>query len=514
MPSFPEAFFEDLVQSAPDAFIVLRAGRIVLVNSRTEEMFGYDQHELHGGGLERLISPRCHAFCTGLVADPIKSLAGSGLDINWFRKDGSEFPAEAKLWRIERNERELIAIVIRDISQRRRAEEGLRARVRQQALVAELGRRALMGIDLQQLMTEAVNLISSELTVDHCNILELLPDGRVLFQAGVGWKEGLSAIPAAHVLRTQTPVIVENLATDERFPDASLLREHGIVSSLNVPLYGHQRPFGVVGAHTTRRKRFTDEDVHFVQSVANVLSAAIERKWLEQRQQQQHLLRAEQMMAIGQVAAGVAHELRNPLTSIKGLVQVNLREARAHGLPEEDLAVIEHEIRRMERTLQTFLDFARPPKPERRRLEPAAVVQRVFALVGGRAKKQAISFRLIQPGTPIWLEADQDQLQQLLLNLILNSLDAMPQGGLVEVELRPPRDGLVELQVRDTGPGIPAHILPKVFETFVSSKETGIGLGVPVSKRIAEDHGGSLSAYNLPAGGACFLLRLPVSSPS
>jgi two-component system sensor histidine kinase HydH len=214
------------------------------------------------------------------------------------------------------------------------------------------------------------------------------------------------------------------------------------------------------------------------------------------------------------VAAGVAHELRNPLTSIKGLVQVNLREARAHGLPEEDLAVIEHEIRRMERTLQTFLDFARPPKPERRRLEPAAVVQRVFALVGGRAKKQAICLRLIQPGTPIWLEADQDQLQQLLLNLILNSLDAMPQGGLVEVEIRPPRDGLVELQVRDTGPGIPAHILPKVFETFVSSKETGIGLGVPVSKRIAEDHGGSLSAYNLPAGGACFVLRLPVSSPS
>ncbi len=216
-------------------------------------------------------------------------------------------------------------------------------------------------------------------------------------------------------------------------------------------------------------------------------------------------------MAIGQVAAGVAHELRNPLTSIKGLVQVNLREARARGLPEEDLAVIEHEVRRMERTLQTFLDFARPPKPERRRLDPAAVVERVFALVAGRAKKQGVSLRLSGPGTPVWLEADQDKLQQLLLNLVLNSLDAMPQGGLVEVDLHPPRDGLVELQVRDTGPGIPAHILPKVFETFVSSKETGVGLGVPVSKRIAEDHGGSLSAYNLPEGGAWFVLRLPAS---
>ncbi len=523
MSSFPEAFFERLVQSAPDSLVVLRAGRVVLINDRAVEMFGYHQHELHGGGLERLISPKYRSFCAGFLADPAKLLSGNELEIVGLRKDGSEFPAAAILWPIQAEKNELIVVALRDISQRRRAEEGLKARVRQQALVAELGRRALMGIDLQQLMTEAVNLICSELSVDHCNVLELLPDGRVLFQAGVGWKEGLvghaateakSAIPAAHVLRTQTPIIVENLATDERFPDASLLREHDIVSSLNVPLYGHERPFGVLGAHTTRPKRFTEEDIHFVQSVANVLSAAIERKWLEQRQQEQHLLRAEQMMAIGQVAAGVAHELRNPLTSIKGLVQVNLREARSHRLPEEDLAVIEQEIRRMERTLQTFLDFARPPKPQRRRLEPAAVVERVFSLVGGRAKKQGVSLRPIQPDVPLWLEADQDQLQQLLLNLILNSLDAMPQGGLVEVELRPPRDGFVELQVRDTGPGIPAHILPKVFETFVSSKETGIGLGVPVSKRIAEDHGGSLSAYNLPAGGACFVLRLPGSGSS
>ena len=100
-------------------------------------------------------------------------------------------------------------------------------------------------------------------------------------------------------------------------------------------------------------------------------------------------------------------------------------------------------------------------------------------------------------------------MQQLLLNLVLNALDAMPGGGAVEIDLRAHRDGHVEIHVRDTGPGIAPHILPKVFETFVSSKETGMGLGLPVSRRIAEDHGGSLSAYNLPGGGACFVLRLP-----
>jgi PAS domain S-box-containing protein len=518
MAPFDEAFFQRLVRLAPDALIVARGGRIVLANDRAQEMFGYHQDEMLDRGLDLLVPQRCRASSSGRFADLAQAVEGEDLGLIGLRKDGSEFPASAALRQVEAGGESFLVLGIRDLTQCTRNEAGLKARARQQALVAELGRRALIGVGLDQLMNEAVSLVSSQLAVESCNVLELLPDGRVLFQAGVGWGEGLvgraateaqSAIPAAQVLRAQAPVVVEDLRTDGRFPDAALLRAHGVVSSLNVPLYGHERPFGVLGAHTTRRRRFTDEDVHFVQSVANVLSAAIERKWLERGQHEQHLHRAEQMMAIGQVAAGVAHELRNPLTSIKGLVQVNLREARARGLPEDDLAVIEHEIRRMERTLQTFLDFARPPKPERRRLDPAGVVERVFAVVAGRAKKQGVSLRQTKPEAPVWLEADQDQLQQLLLNLVLNSLDAMPQGGLIEVELRPPRDDIVELQVRDTGPGILAHILPKVFETFVSSKETGVGLGVPVSRRIAEDHGGSLSAYNLPEGGACFVLRLP-----
>jgi signal transduction histidine kinase len=354
--------------------------------------------------------------------------------------------------------------------------------------------------------------------VEYANVLELLPDGRLLFQAGVGWKPGLvgqaaaeaaGAVPATQVVLSQTPLIVEDLLSDDRFPDASLLREHGVVSSLNVPLFGRDRPFGVLGAHSTRRRPFTPEHVAFLQSIANVLSAVIERNWYEQRQRERYLQRAEQMMALGQVAAGVAHELRNPLTAVKGLIQVNLRRAATGGVPSEDLAVIEHEIRRMERTLQTFLDFARPPQPDRRRLSLSAVVDRVFAVVNGRARKQRVDLRALPPDAPVEVEADQDQLQQLLLNLVLNALDAMPGGGTLEIDVRPPQDGHVELHVRDTGPGIAPHILPKVFETFVSSKETGVGLGLPVSRRIAEEHRGSLSAYNLPGGGACFLLRLP-----
>lgn len=514
---------EQFFDLAPEAQIVVDlTGHVTFANRQAERMFGLDRNELIGQPLECLSPTRFRMDCAAILACSSSEDAThppeKPLDLIGLHRNGCEFPVEITRSMIVRADGNQVMLVIRDVSVQWRAEEERRTLAAQQATISELGRQALSGIDLLLLMEEASRLVWTNLGVEYVNVLELMPDGSILFQAGAGWEvelvgravtEAMKAIPTALVLRTQTPVIVEDIRTDDRFPDASLLRDHGVISSLTVPLYGHDRPFGTLGAHSTRRRSFPTEDVAFLQSVANILSAAIERNWYELSKRERYLQRAEQMMALGQVAAGVAHEISNPLTAIKGLIQVNLRRATAGGLPSEDLTVIEHEIRRMERTLQTFLDFARPPKPDRQRLNPADVVDRVFAVAKGRAKKQQVSLRLIQPDSPVQVDADQDQLQQLLLNLILNALDAMPGGGVVEIELRAPRDGHVELLVRDNGPGIAAHILPKVFETFVSNKETGVGLGVPVSRRIAEDHGGNLSAYNLPGGGACFLLRLP-----
>jgi PAS domain S-box-containing protein len=504
----------DLFATAPIPLLVLdRERHIVLANRSAEATFGYGPGELVGKPLGAVFAGDARRVDAALLA------RGAPVELVARRNDGEEFPLEVSAGGPE-GERGWVVVAARDLTDARREEEALRARARQQALVAELGRRALTGIDVGQLMNEAVFLLASDLGVGYVNLLELLPDGTAVFRAGVGWREGLvggttvelaAGTPAGRVVLDQVPVLIEDLRTDGRFPGSSVAREHGAVSSLTVPLYGQSRPLGVLGVHSARPRHFPEADVHFVQAVANVVATAMERHRDEERLRERQMVRAEQMAAVGQVAAGVAHELRNPLTSVKGLVQVNLREADARGLPAEDLRVIEHEVRRMERTLQTFLDFARPPRPERRRLNLAEVVERVFALVGGRARKQAAALRFLRPDDPVGVDGDQDQLQQLVLNLILNALDAMPHGGAVEVELRPPRDGHAELLVRDTGPGIAPHILPKVFETFVSSKETGIGLGLPVSKRIAEDHGGSLAAYNLPAGGACFALRLPAA---
>ena len=181
---------------------------------------------------------------------------------------------------------------VEDITERRRAEDELRSRARQQAAVAELGRRALAGEDLTALMDQAVALVAQTLKVEYATILELLPDGQVLlFRAGVGWKGGLVGVAmvdagpksrAGYTLRTDGPVIMEDLRTETRFSGPPLLHEHGVVSGMSVLIHRKDGPFGVLETDTIRRKAFTREDADFLQAVANILAEAIERKWAEE----------------------------------------------------------------------------------------------------------------------------------------------------------------------------------------------------------------------------------------
>jgi signal transduction histidine kinase len=227
------------------------------------------------------------------------------------------------------------------------------------------------------------------------------------------------------------------------------------------------------------------------------------------QRQERNLLRAEQLAAVGQLAASVAHEVRNPLTAVKLLVEVALRQRQPKPLTPDDLRVIHGEIARLERIVQGLLDFARLPTPRRTDCDLRDVIAGAVELAQGRARQQQVAFAVQAPEGPVPAAVDRDQVHTVLVNLFLNALDAMPHGGRLEVHLAPGPDGGARLSVADTGTGIPPEMAARLFTPFASSKPTGTGLGLSISRRIIEEHGGTLTAANRPEGGACFTLVLP-----
>ena len=218
--------------------------------------------------------------------------------------------------------------------------------------------------------------------------------------------------------------------------------------------------------------------------------------------------KAAHMSNLAQIATGVAHELRNPLTSIKLLVQSARREDDGHSLTAQDLEIVQGEIVRMERTVNSFLQFARPPRPRLAECELQRLIRRTMALLETRARQQDVALEFDAPEHPLVVLADAELLQQLFLNLALNALDALPRGGRIAVACRAAGDA-IEVAVADNGPGIDPNLLPRLFEPFVTTKDTGMGLGLGICRRIAREHGGDLSAENPPGGGARFALTLP-----
>jgi two-component system sensor histidine kinase HydH len=180
------------------------------------------------------------------------------------------------------------------------------------------------------------------------------------------------------------------------------------------------------------------------------------------------------------------------------------------GLVAEDLRIVAGEICRMERTLQSFLDFARPPKLQRRPTLLVPLIREVVDLLHGRATQQRVEWKLEVDNPEITVSADREQLRQVFVNLALNALDAMPSGGTLTIRVYLAAGGLATVDVLDTGPGILPSQLPRLFQAFSSTKETGLGMGLVICKRIVEAHAGTLEAANIPGSGARFTLTLPI----
>jgi two-component system sensor histidine kinase HydH len=253
-----------------------------------------------------------------------------------------------------------------------------------------------------------------------------------------------------------------------------------------------------------------DGDLQSLEEQMKFIVGRVEQAARQLQQQQRELLRTEQLAQVGQLAAGVAHEIRNPLTGIKMLVEASLRPQSRRVLTEEDLQVIFREVKRLEQTVQSFLNFARLPTPRKAPCDLRNLIQEAWDLVAARAREQQVAFEVKGAPRPVMADVDAGQLTTVLVNLYLNALDVVGKGGALGVRLLDTEDGYVGLCVEDNGPGIPPAVMERLFEPFATNKTHGTGLGLYISARILEEHGGSLSASNRPEGGACFTVRLPV----
>jgi signal transduction histidine kinase len=232
------------------------------------------------------------------------------------------------------------------------------------------------------------------------------------------------------------------------------------------------------------------------------------------RNAQAQLIQSEKMAAFGQLGAGIAHEVKNPLAGVLGLVQLTFRSMPDTDPTKATLATIEKETKRCRTIIDNLLRFARPEKVNREPVALATIVADTVALTRHSLSMHGIELRVDVPETLPVIHASGNQIQQVLLNLILNAEQAMDGRGrgLVTITAGSAIDDFVEVRITDDGPGIPKQVVDRIFEPFFTTKPAGkgTGLGLSVSFGIVRDHGGTIRVKSEPGRGATFVVRLPV----
>ncbi len=227
-------------------------------------------------------------------------------------------------------------------------------------------------------------------------------------------------------------------------------------------------------------------------------------------QTEEQLRRADRLSALGELSAGMAHEIRNPLGSIKGAVEILRDDYSPDEAKYEFIQILLKETDRLNRIVQEFLGFARPKQPEFRQADVNDAVESVLALTAQEAKRSGITIEKRLDASIGRRSIDAGMLKQAFLNLILNAIQAMPNGGILTVESGI-HDGTIEVKIADTGSGITEENRKKLFSPFFTTKKNGTGLGLAITYRIVENHRGRIVVASEPGKGTTFTVRIPVT---
>lgn len=228
----------------------------------------------------------------------------------------------------------------------------------------------------------------------------------------------------------------------------------------------------------------------------------------------ENLLMAEKMVLVGKLAAGMAHSIRNPMTSVKMRLFSLNRSLPLTREQEEDFQVITREIGQVDTIVQNFLEFSRPPRLAMQLESPSTVVDRVLQLLSHRLRSYEVEVEVKREGVLPEVTCDPEQLKEAFVNFIENACKAMPGGGRIVISERVVSEtdgaGLAEIAFADTGCGIPEEEIEQVFQPFFTTREDGTGLGLPISQRIIENHGGWIDVDSRPGEGTSFVVYLPM----
>ncbi len=219
--------------------------------------------------------------------------------------------------------------------------------------------------------------------------------------------------------------------------------------------------------------------------------------------------RAERFYALGQLSAGLAHEIRNPLASIEGAAVVVQRENDSAERRVEFLEIIQKECRRLDRLLSNFLDFAKPRSPRFAIVDVDELLDSVLVLVGHSKEMGCVRLQKVVETGPLQVECDQEQLKQVLLNLTMNAVHATPEGKRVLL-VAERKETNITIEVRDQGTGIHPDDLERIFDPFFTTKDNGTGLGLSVAYQIVVQHQGTLTVSRNSPEGATFRIALPL----
>ena len=474
-----------VLESASEAIVIAdRAGTIVMVNAQTESLFGYTRDELVGQRLDVLVPDHARAAHEThrrmYVEAPRLRPMGQGRDLAGRRKDGSEFPVEIRLSFTGTDTGTLFIAFVTDITERQRSVEAFR---RSEARARAILENASEGIVVVNAAGRIVSVnAKTEQMFRHDRAalvgqpLEILMPER-LRPRHVGHRSDFMANPRTRPMGRGLDLIGRR-ADGEEFPVEISL------SYID-----------------------TEDGIHALAFVSDITQRlAVERATRQ----------AERLVAVGQLAAGIAHEVNNPVGIITSRIELMLIESEEHGLPSavvEDLRVLYRHAMRVTDIAAKVLTFARETPADRQPVDINTVVTDALALVEKQLDQRGVHVerRLGSEIPPVLGHANA--LQQVVLNLLTNAGQALGDHGTIRVVTAADEDH-VTIEVADDGPGIPPATLSHVFDPFFTTKPSGTGLGLSVSYGIVRDHGGAMDARSEVGHGTVFTVSLPVLRPA